>query len=222
MLGKMITYPRPFGCSWGCTWAFQLDENTWDIAYDPSSCRSYLICYWYHVTKDKEYAIPYTKNRNIQPLNPDRTQIFWCNGNSVVSKATVEKNLPKLHEIEKSIGIELTKPVWLEDPSGDIGVVFIGDKCWQSTAWKISIYSYYLKCLFRDTWLSGGEYSMYLKPYFLEKVKDFNEEIYCPPTQYEGRYHSIHRQTGFVSIASGDNLVMKKLLQGEKDGTSKA
>jgi hypothetical protein len=215
-------------------WAGTKEEPKWECINMASNCRSYLVCAWNYLHRNKKYK----KDLNVAIFLEDdfskytKIGIFMGAGQydkKGISGSTmkqVEKNLPKLHAIEDEAGVARTELLCINNKEKNLyGILCIPDKAWYSTMWKISLYSFFVKMLVEDHFedapdegykYSDGHYQELFrknKKKLLEKVKDFNEEVVTGET-----YEDIHCNTGFVTLCERKkNKVMTKLLLGEKE-----
>lgn len=221
------------------SWINQNKETgEWELLYSPTTCRTYLNCYWWysggHGEKHKNYDLNVTPLIKGSPAPAEEyTGIFFTFSTDYLTLKTdgytmfegyvetVKKNLESLHQWEEENGLEKTQMLVADDPTGMLGIIFIGDKAWRSALWKITLYSYLLK---RTTYASflpkgtgGEEYWNALKKKgnihkLLPKVKTFMTEHYV-----NKGYSGIHGLSGFYTIcATNDNPVMTELLLGEE------
>lgn len=209
------------------SWAKKDEEGDWLCLYNPETCRTRLNDYWNKTTKNPSY--PYLPGGSLGiTLDQENTNIFFClvGGADNPLADDVSTNIKKLNRIEKKYGISLTTFEFVDVFSSytktfvGLGVVFTGDKDWQSNLWKITLYSFLLKAACSPRFLSSSKegiktYSKIYRKYkdkLLPKVKTvFNEVL-----DYTS-FTRVHASSGFVSICSGDNPVMAKILLEEEE-----
>jgi len=220
----------PLGLSWA-----KKKDTLWEALYIPQTCRTRLHDYWYTYTKKPSY-IPTPNGSTGINLEKEKTNLFFClsGDNAPLSENNsktidlVLTNLKKLNRIEKKYKISPTEGEFVsvvnhkDQPMG-FGVVFIGNKDWQSALWKISIYSFLIKSVCCDKfWLNRSKedirsYSKLLrdnKEMLLSKIKEDIADVFT-----EDSFENIHVKSGFVSICTGVNPKMAKLLlTGNKNG----
>jgi hypothetical protein len=211
-----------------CTWANQKEDGSWELLYFPSSCRSYMQCYWWKTLHEPKYATNLGAESGLAP-ETDRTCIYV--EFKKLDKDKVDEAIKFLHYIEDEAGIPHTTLLIAEgaytvmadgrkkEHSAPLkGAIFVGDKAWGSTLWKISLYSLLICKVLNNTRGEGYreayyEYFTDFRKQFLAKVKDCNEEVIhgmCTS------YTSIHCASGFVSIALGYNTTMSQILEIKK------
>lgn len=215
----------PYYNDWGindtaCTWANQKEDGSWELLYYPSTCRSYMQCYWWKTLHEPKYDASFGADSGLAPER-DRTCIFVSY--EKLNKNRVDAAIKFLHEIEDEAGIPHTtllvakggyKISGTKRTTPLEGAIFVGDKAWSSTLWKISLYSL-LICKVLEFTVGNGyreEYYATFQAYrkqFLAKVKNCNKEV------VGGRlsYSSIHSDSGFVSIINGYNKPMAQILE---------
>lgn len=185
-------------------WVNKIGEE-WTTLYSPEDCRTRLNDYWYKTVKNYSYD---WRVQNPVGVVPDEecTAIFFY-GRFLTN---VKKNIKKLNTLEEEHGIIPTTYIVTNK-----GIIFIGDKIWQSALWKITLFSFYLKSLTYSKWVDGPEMEYYpiLKPYettLLQKVVSEKKEIL-----HSTQFCDVHLYSGFVTICQGyHNPTMTKLLLG--------
>lgn len=213
--------------------------DEWELLYVPTTCRTYLNCYWARSNLDPNYDLYITpipaKKGNSKIPNKEQTTIFYSIGyheekptpvletqNKLAFEeclSNLKDNLPILNAWEVENGLKETTYLVADDPTGVLGVIFIGDSAWGEELWKITIFSFLTKLAMYTKKFSSlstkGMDNLYwdklkaeknFKP-LMSKVKTFHGEILAHPT-----YHYVHNASGFFSILSGDNPTMHKLL----------
>jgi len=159
--------------------------GVWTEVYEAASCRTWLCNYLYAVKSKTPFVSVYPRLPETK-LEKDNTYLF-VKAKTVVDMEVIKEKLKLLHKWEKKAKIPLTEVKYFPSKSYP-GVLFIGDKCWQSTLWKNTIYSYLVK-----------------------KVKRGRKEVF-------GNTESgfIHNSTGFYAICTGLNKPMYKVLFGKE------
>lgn len=216
----------------GLSWANGVD-GVWKALYFPQTCRTRLHDYWFKYFKGKKtYSYGDPSGSIGIALGKEKTNLFFhlSYNTSVVAEAHQKEidlvliNLKKLNRIEKKYKISLTEVEFVsvidkDNTSIGFGVVFIGDRDWQSSLWKISIYSFLTKSVCcSGFWLNKDKedirnYQKLLrsnKEMLLSKIKGEYADI-LPDNSFEG----VHVKSGFVSICTGVNPAMKQLLLTE-------
>lgn len=199
---------------WGFNTSFNITfvvptktPKVWQEASMATNCRSYL-CNYLHASKTNIGNTYVKQPLTSFPLVKEKTYLF-VKLTGKLNPDEVKKKLSLLHKWEKLAGISLTEMQYFHDKKAP-GILFVGSKCWQSTLWKITIYSYLLKKVFYQDTQFDSIINKFL-PILIKKVKTENRETYEKPT--DGSY--IHALTGFVSICNGGNRPMYKLLFGK-------
>ncbi len=202
------------------SWVNRID-GVWTTLYIPTGCRTRLHDYWCNVNKNPKYPHLPTGSLNGVALDQEHTSIFFTVSDR--HEERVLENIKKLNRIEKKYGISLTTVQFVEyrnkAPSNNrlgAGVIFTGDKDWQSNLWKISLYSFLLKAVCCSNFLSSSleDIKEYAKVYranrnnLLPKVKTEFTEI---AGDYK-EFNQVHVLSGFVSICTGQNPKMAALL----------
>ena len=203
--------------SYSVAWAKKV-KGIWKVLYLPSNCRTRLSDYWYIVNKDSSYG--YTPGLSLkEKLDAESTSLFYTL--SAVDKEKtikeINKNLKSLNKKEKKYGLQLTQVEFVSvspQNMATFGVVFIGDKEWQSNIWKTTIFSFSTKAALHPNFLRSSfaeEYYQILKPHeekLLSKIKTEYKEFFT-----DGGFDAVHVNSGFVTICKGtDNKRMTNLL----------
>lgn len=129
-------------------------------------------------------------------------------------------NLPSLHEFEKKAGITLTQLIRYDDE----GLIVEGDGLWQSTLWKVSLYSLLLKCLSYDKGVPNASAS-YERDYHtavmnnvdllcknIHNSKELTSKNYDYYTK-ERRFWDSHTAAGIYEILSGGNEAQLRVMK---------
>lgn len=128
----------------------QQSEDEFTQILQPCKCRDFLLdVLWSKHTNKLAVIYGMSYNYSIHPYDEDHLKLSLTFPNKE-SKDNFIANVPKfLHEKEESAGLgEKTVVLETEDKQT---IVVIADPKWQSSTWKLSLYTYYLKlCGYTD------------------------------------------------------------------------
>lgn len=188
-------------------------EDTYEQCMTPVICRDFLgDCVWSRKTGkvvniyDFEYS--FTKN----PFDKDTLRLSLSFPN-METKEDFKNNFPYLLAKDEKAGVSPTM-YWETDDENTL--IIEASPHWQESIWKISLYTFFLKCISYKTSDDVKEpeasYLTYLSPeslnILLSQIKDGPKEL------MEENIRPAHNYSGFVSILRGYNKEMQQLLLG--------
>jgi hypothetical protein len=186
-----------------CLFSYVVEkEDGFHQIIPPVKCRDFLgDMLWSRATEktSKIYGLEYSFKDN--PYDTERLSLSIKFPDADTFNNFKNNVLPFIHEKEAEAKVK-THTEFLEATT-DLTVVVLADKVWQSAIWKISLYSFYLKCCcyadpndprkgtmeaeYREELMEGAEKK------FLKAVK--KNFLWFP-----GDINTAHNNSGFLSI----------------------
>lgn len=186
------------------------NKQTYTQIHTPAKCRDFLgDCIWSNKTKKPVSIYNFTYNFAETPYDEKKLRLSITFPSNDI-KTNFTNNFHKLHEKETQAKVSNSKYYPTDDKQT---IILEASKIWQSSAWKISLFTFYLKLLcYQDiTKLSHPEsqYSLELtKPKedrLLSKLR--TKKDYVPD-----EIHMQHNYTGFVALLKNKNPILSKYL----------
>lgn len=177
-------------------------ENTFKQIHSVVKCRDFLgDCVWSKKTGNAVSIYNFNYKYKENPFDEKQLQLSM----TFPDKKTLNVftlNFHLLNDKEEKAKVKKSKYFKTNCP---LSIIIVSSKCWQSSIWKISLFTYYLKlfCYKSIDHLQDPEkeYSEYLIP------KTENKLISKVKTKKEHLYDNIsmaHNYSGFVSVIKGD------------------
>lgn len=199
--------------SWGITFV-EKQGRKYNIGYTPQSCRGYL--------GENIFCIKFKTNNlyrsfgfNIPDVNLQKNDTYLLVTLNTGQYEHLQRNIISLlHKKEEQAKVK--KSVIIPTHIKNVYIIK-GSKYWKDSAWKIMLYSFYIKCCcFNNPVNVDPSYWLVLTPHedkFLAAVKMAPEKEIASPRVYDKQINrNIHNLEGFISIARGLNPPMSKLL----------
>lgn len=166
---------------------------------NPIKCRDFLgDCIWTMKTKKPAHIYGFNYDFKEKPYDLDTVRLSLKFPNENVMEC-FKKNISLLHEKEKQA--KLRKKTKIFETNQENTLVIEANKKWQSSIWKISLYTFYIKLFSYPSLESLGspenEYFNHLIPAkenVLLSSLNVNEEYVAPDIK------SAHNYSGFVSL----------------------
>ena len=185
-----------------------------------AKCRDFLgDCSWSRLTgnKVKLYGIEYSFNDKPYDTETLRLTLKFPNE---TTRETFLKNIDFVHTKERKAGTSLTQVFETQEKDT---LMIEADKIWMTDQWRISLYTYYLKCLsYPDPNNPMGNESRYASKLIKKKEDGFLsvvatayplfrelDKIYWDEDgEDEGEdtvdIYKVHNESGFYSILCGE------------------
>lgn len=181
---------------------FAFVNSSYEQISNPIKCRDFLgDCIWSKKTGNKARIYGFEFDYKDTPYDTEvlRMSLTFPNGES---QTNFVNNISKLHEREVKVGLSLTKIFTTQDKSI---LVIEADKTWQSSIWKVSLYTFYLKLIsYKNvTELENPEDKYWTT---LEPKEDFIlDRVYVEEEHLFDEIYSAHNYSGFISCLKKQN-----------------
>ncbi|UOF80670.1 hypothetical protein [Caudoviricetes sp.] len=190
------------------------DEKTYKQITAPIKCRDFLgDCVWSKKTSQKVsiYNFFYSFDENPYDLETLRLSMTFPNKKS---KGFFMKNFDNIMQIDKYL--EHSSLFYETDDENTL--IVEASPYWQSDVWKISLYTFFLKCLSYKSMeclqVPEKDYFDYLPEQILDRL--LSQVVESPKEILYDNIREQHHHSGFVSIIKGSNKEMQELILGNK------
>lgn len=210
---KLVKFKNPKGTSeifQSLDIKFSFVNKEYEQITNPIKCRDFLgDCIWSRKANQPAqiYGFSYDWTKTPYDLDVLRLSLTFPDAES---KEYFLTNIEKLHEKEEAALVENKTKVF-ETQDKQI-LVIEADKVWQSSIWKISLYTFYLKLISYESIseLSNPEDKYWntlesKEEFLLSKIQEENEFVY-PDINYA------HNYSGFVSCLKKQNIEQATIL----------
>lgn len=189
------------------------EENTFTQLFTPVKCRDFLgDVVWANEVKKPVQIYGFTYDYKLQQIDKDALKLSITFPNPETLDNFVI-NFNQLTTKENSAKCKESTLLSTDDP---LTLIIIADKIWQSSQWKISLFTYYLKCIsYQDKSKLQEPENKYAELLTPEIEKQFLNKLFEMETIIKTELYDTHNCSGFVSIIKNHNKEMNQLLLGE-------
>lgn len=189
--------------------------NKTNIGYKPlldfASCRSWM-CDGLFVLKNKNWRGGKTREFSLE-YNKGNIYIGVAFSNEQQKQQFIS-NIPNLREKEKQAKVS---PCTVYATQYPLVLIVKGSKYWKDSCWKMMLYTFFIKTFayknpkdvderYWKALSEGNEETLLSKVRMKASAEIFDNEV------YRNQLYGIHDKEGFVSICTGRNPPMAKLL----------
>ena len=194
-------------------------EEEYHQLFHPVKCRDFLgDCIWSKKTGNPVNIYSFYYDYKSHPYNEDMLRMSLTFPTNEALKNFKSNFEPFLHKKEtrpatEPSGIYMCK--YHEITNNPLTLIIEADPIWQSSAWKLSLFTYYLKLMcYPDVNKPSNpenEYASLLTPEIEEKLLS---KIHCMEEIVPETIDTAHNYSGFVSICRRQNKEMHQILLG--------
>lgn len=175
----------------------------------PAKCRDFLgDCLWSKKKGKVASIYGFFYDYKKTPFDDCRLSLTFPDNNS---KDNFLKNISYLHQREKQAGVKLSRVFETQDKST---LIIEGSNCWITSAWKISLYTFYLKVIsYEDISKVKDPESVYIKSLSKEREDTLLSKV--RHSRFEHTPDSIsdaHNYMGFLSVIRGSDYCSETVL----------
>lgn len=184
------------------------DPSEFKQIHKPVKCRDFLgDCIWSKETNKPVSIYGFKYYYEDTPFDEDKLQLSLTFPD-IETKEIFMSNLDIIEDLEKRAG---TKEAVVSTVDEDeLSIIIEADAVWQSSPWKISLYTFFLK----KSCYKAGELqlpeSTYEKALTPEKLNSFLSKIHTPFIEVIDNCHTAHNNNGFYSILTKGNKNLYK------------
>jgi len=190
-------------------------DDTYTQLFSPVKCRDFLgDCIWSYKTKQPAqiYGFGFDYSQTPYDQNMLRMSLTFPDEQTLTNFATHQDFLHTI-ETRAFLGFEVVHFTKLLSTNDPLTLILEADPIWQSSQWKLSLYTFYLKLMgYKDVTKPANpekEYLPLLTPEIeaklLDKVLQMEDNIGDGISQ-------AHNYSGFVSVIKNQNKVLNQLL----------
>ena len=190
----------------------KIDKNNFEQISNPIKCRDFLgDCIWNKLTNKVAQIYGFSYSYKENPFDEDKLRLSLTFPHNEYKTYFID-NFGGLTNKETKYKISNSKCYETDCPET---LIVEANKVWQSCIWKISLYTFFLKCIsyktIKDLESPEDEYIDYLKPEIEDKLM---KKIRVKKEFLADSIGKAHNYSGFVSVIRNQNEEMNKLLLG--------
>lgn len=188
-----------------------VDKNMQQVS-SPAKCRDFLgDCLWSRVWKKPVSIYSFVYNFETHPYDEDVLRLSLTFPD-ISSYDNFISNLPILHEKEKEAGTTLSAVYKTQE---ELTLLIESDKLWQSSVWKLSLFTFYLKLIsYKDVSCLSDPEDRYMEHLTEDKEKKLLSKIKEEFSFYYDGLSMNHNYAGFVSTLKMQNEYGKLIFGG--------
>lgn len=179
-------------------------------------CRDFLgDCIWSRETGKPVNIYGFRYNYKTKPFDEEELRLSLTFPNEE-SKLNFINNFHMIWDKEQQADITLLfNAVWIQTNS-PLTLIILANSIWQSTIWKLSLFTFYLKCCsYKNPENLDYPEKLYKEWLHEEKEHELLGKIFEPTEIIKNDLSLSHNFSGFVSILKKQNEQMYNLLLGK-------